>query len=250
MNEERLPTFPEIKGWLAQHRELVAIVGTAAISLIGIQYYVRAGGFATHMSSVTPATEWSPPLQRLVCWALGSVFFYLCLPMIVLWSCRRSGRECGWTVRGLADHWVSYLILFIPVSVAVVIVSGRADFLANYPFLHHPANWQELLIWELCYIAQFIALEFFFRGFMVLGLRKHVGDIAAVLIMLLPYVMIHFGKPLLETCGALIAGAVLGLLALRTGSMAGGACLHAMVAVQMDLFALSRKGWFAPGLAD
>lgn len=244
MNNDCLPSFPEIRDWMNRHRELMILVITAAISLIAIQYYVRGGGFADHLSGIMATTGWTGQLQRLVCWAMGSVFFYLCLPMIVLCCCGRSISKCGWTIQGLSSHWKTYLALFIPVSIAVILVSSRADFQANYPFLSTPANWPELLIWEICYITQFIALEFFFRGFMVLGLRKHVGNTAAVLIMLLPYVMIHFGKPLLETCGALIAGAVLGLLSLRNGSMAGGACLHVMVAVQMDLFALIRKGWF------
>ena len=34
----------------------------------------------------------------------------------------------------------------------------------------------------------------------------------AIFVMVVPYVMIHFGKPMLETVGAIIAGVVLGLL--------------------------------------
>ena len=79
---------------------------------------------------------------------------------------------------------------------------------------------------------------------MVHGLRPRVGSTGEVLVMLLPYVMIHFGKPFLETCGAVIAGAVLGFMSLRTGSIGGEAILHVMVAVEMDMLALAKKGWF------
>tara|TARA_B100000676_G_scaffold135139_1_gene134049 strand:+ start:54 stop:248 length:195 start_codon:yes stop_codon:yes gene_type:complete len=62
------------------------------------------------------------------------------------------------------------------------------------------------------------------------GVNRTLGPVSAVLVMLFPYLMIHFDKPPLETCGALIAGVVLGVLSLRTGSTSGGAGLHIAVA--------------------
>jgi uncharacterized protein len=241
---ERLITAREFVDWLRTIRQLVAIVTTAAASLIAIRYFVNGGAFAGYLTAVFPLAGLSADLQRLICWAAGSVLFYFIIPATVLMAGGKTICECGWNIRGFGRHWLTYCILFLPVAGAVALVSGRADFLASYPFLRFPADWREFIVWECCYVAQFIALEFFFRGFLVLGLREHTGPTAAVVIMLLPYVMIHFGKPCLETCGALIAGVALGFLSLRTGSIAGGAILHVMVAVQMDLFALARKGWF------
>ena len=56
-----------------------------------------------------------------------------------------------------------------------------------------------------------------------------------------PYVMIHFPKPYLEACGALVAGVVLGSLSMKTRSIWAGFLVHATVAVLMDFLALDHR---------
>jgi membrane protease YdiL (CAAX protease family) len=98
-----------------------------------------------------------------------------------------------------------------------------------------------MYIWEAAYICQFFALEFFFRGFMLHGLRHRLG-FYAIFVMMVPYCMIHFQKPMPETFGAIAAGAVLGLMSLKTRSIWLGACLHVAVALSMDFLALWHRG--------
>lgn len=93
----------------------------------------------------------------------------------------------------------------------------------------------------MLYFAQFAALEFFFRGYMVHGLKPRLGWLA-VFVMIIPYCMIHFEKPALESLAAIIAGAALGLLSYRYKSIWLGVALHCSVALTMDLMALWRKG--------
>jgi membrane protease YdiL (CAAX protease family) len=50
--------------------------------------------------------------------------------------------------------------------------------------------------------------------------------------------MIHYGKPLPETLGAIGAGVILGTLAMRTRSIWGGVLIHIGVAITMDMLAL------------
>jgi membrane protease YdiL (CAAX protease family) len=90
------------------------------------------------------------------------------------------------------------------------------------------------------YGVQFLALELFFRGWMLGALRKSMGS-AAVFAMAVPYCMIHYGKPYLETHGAIVAGIVLGSLALRTRSIYAGFLVHITVAFAMDFLALYRR---------
>ena len=95
----------------------------------------------------------------------------------------------------------------------------------------------------MLYATQFLSLEFFFRGFMVHGLRRRIGS-AAIPVMMVPYCMIHFEKPLPETLAAIIAGLVLGFMSLRTRSIILGAAIHVSVALSMDFTSLWRKGFF------
>ena len=52
------------------------------------------------------------------------------------------------------------------------------------------------------------------------------------------------GKPFGEAMGAVLAGGVLGFMALRSRSIAGGVLLHVGSATLMDMWALYRKGFF------
>jgi hypothetical protein len=75
------------------------------------------------------------------------------------------------------------------------------------------------------------------RGFMLGAMRRAMGS-AAIFAMAVPYCMIHYGKPYLETHGAIVAGVVLGSLAMRTKSIYAGFLVHITVAYSMDLLAL------------
>ena len=50
--------------------------------------------------------------------------------------------------------------------------------------------------------------------------------------------MIHYGKPMPETLGAIGAGIILGTIAMRTKSIWGGMLIHIGVAMTMDVLAL------------
>ena len=63
----------------------------------------------------------------------------------------------------------------------------------------------------------------------------------AIWSMVVPYCMIHYGKPYLEASSAVIAGVVLGSLAMRTRSIYAGFLVHATVAVTMDILALDHR---------
>ena len=65
---------------------------------------------------------------------------------------------------------------------------------------------------------------------------------ASIYVSLLPYCMIHFGKPLPEVLAALVAGLVLGHLSLASRSIWPGVALHIFAAATMDLAVLWRKG--------
>jgi uncharacterized protein len=97
------------------------------------------------------------------------------------------------------------------------------------------------LIWEGAYGLQFLALEFFFRGFLLFALARSFGS-QAIFIMVLPYMMIHYSKPLFEAFSAILAGIILGTLALKTRSIYGGMLIHVAVSWSMDLLALYHKG--------
>ena len=158
-------------------------------------------------------------------------------------------RATGLKLRGTGrDAWV-YLALFLVFAPVVWLASQRPDFAQTYPFFPPrlptsrplPKVGGDWVAFEAIYFLQFLAVEYFFRGFMVLGLKPALGR-AAILVMLAPYCMIHFHKPGLEALGAVGAGLVLGSLSYRTGTVVYGWFLHYAVALSMDLLSLSQSG--------
>ncbi len=77
---------------------------------------------------------------------------------------------------------------------------------------------------------------------MIQPLRKIMGS-TSIFAMMIPYVMIHFGKPLPECFAAIIAGVVLGTLAMRTRSIWAGFLIHVSVALAMDFTAIWQVHW-------
>jgi membrane protease YdiL (CAAX protease family) len=184
-------------------------------------------------------------IRRLGYWAGCCVVCYLVIPgLIVRLGFGERLSDYGLTMRGMSkDVWV-YGVMLLVMAPAVIAVSPLARFQATYPFYPLAEDepfWPWFLCWEVFYALQFVALEFFFRGFVVHG-TKHRFGFYAVFVMMVPYCMIHFHKPFLETLGAIIAGIVLGTMSLKTGSVWMGAVLHIAVAWSMDAASLWRKG--------
>jgi membrane protease YdiL (CAAX protease family) len=175
-------------------------------------------------------------------WALTRVLGYSVVPLLA-WKLiyrKDSLLDVGaLRIKGLREHaWIYGMCLGVVVPV-VFIVSRSPDFASYYPFYKQCSrSWLDFIIWESMYVGQFFALEVFFRGFMLVPLRKTLGSYA-VFAMCVPYVMIHFGKPYLEASAAFIAGVALGSLAMKTRSIYSGFLVHVTVALLMDVLALA-----------
>lgn len=226
--------------------EVVGILVIAALVLTLIQYFGLASSFAGLFRSVQ-ADPAHFHLYALLWWAACTCTGYLVIPALWLKWRGRALRDHGLCWPRRSKHLWVYPALYAVMLGPLWWASGTPAFLHTYPFYPYaavaPGLW---LVFEASYAVQFLALEFFFRGFLVLGLRRHLGE-AAILVSMVPYCMIHFQKPFPETLGAIVAGLVLGFLSLRTGTVVGGVALHWSVALTMDLLAIWRQGGFMAG---
>jgi membrane protease YdiL (CAAX protease family) len=221
---------------------IAAICVTACLGLLIMEF---GGSEETYTSFFPPPTHsldlyW---VLRVKAWWVGSILIgFLALPallMAVLPGQRL--RDCNLGFRGFRDHFWIYVGLYGAVLPVIWIVSLSPSFYTFYPMYNQAGrSWFDLLMWEGMYAGQFVALEFFFRGFLVGGLGRHIG-IFAVPVSVMPYMMIHFTKPLPEAAASIVAGFVLGYLAWKTKSIWGGVCVHCAVASTMDLLALAHK---------
>lgn len=184
-------------------------------------------------------------LNRLTYWALSCVVTWVVLPALVIrLGLRERLRDYGVKGTGLfADFWL-YVLMLVVVLPLVFLASTDAHFLGTYPFYRlSPGEppWPVLFRWEAFYVLQFFAVEFFFRGFVLHGTRRRFGWYA-IFVMVVPYCMIHFAKPMPEAFGSIIAGVVLGFMSLKTRSIWMGTAVHVTVALAMDFLSLWRHG--------
>lgn len=172
-------------------------------------------------------------------WWVGWRFFgYVIMPFVaVLLMPGERLRDYFISAKGFISHLWIYVLLFAIVFPAVWLASQTHGFQMTYPFYKWANRSRfDFWAWESMYALQFLSLEIFFRGFMLRGLRSFGSK--AIFVMIVPYCMIHYGKPMPETLGAILAGMVLGTLAMRTKSIWGGVMIHMGVALTMDNFAL------------
>jgi len=217
------------------YRPIVALL-LVAVSLT-IQNSLNDRGVFRDLA-ILPQSIRSGPNWTLWWWAwwCGSrVAGFLVLPAIaVLLMPGERLRDYGWSLAGFTKHIKLYILLYLLVLPLVYFTSRTQAFQYIYPFyrLAHRSAF-DFWAWELMYAAQFVSLEFFFRGFMLWTCKSSMG-VYSIFVMVIPYCMIHYGKTFIECMAAIVAGTVLGTIALRTKSIWGGIFVHVAVAWTMD----------------
>ncbi len=227
---------------------LYAAIGLTCITYFKNPFYLNIISANTSFAEIgeRAAQPVDNNLYSLVWWVFVSMLFYFVIPaLFVKYVQKRNLSEIGLAFT-VEKGFVKLLAVCIAVMLPVVyLMSLTASFAAKYPFLQvyngAPYLSSTLLIWELIYFLQFFGLEFFFRGFLLHSLKPSLG-LYSILIMTVPYTMIHFQKPMPEAFAAIFAGIFLGWLSYKNGTIWLGLVLHCTVAFSMDILALYHKG--------
>ena len=177
-------------------------------------------------------------LSNLLWWAASSIAIYVVVPVAYARTAGQSVRAYGLSARFVRSE-ATLVALIAPVALAIVwIASADQRFLDTYPF-YGGTGWS-LVVFEIAYGATFVALEFFFRGFLVFAGQPVLG-VHAVPVMAFAYCLLHLGKPMPEAVSSLLGGLILGYLALRLRSILAGVVAHLTIAWGMDASVLSRS---------
>ncbi|MDL2314839.1 hypothetical protein LJC16_01100 [Bacteroidales bacterium OttesenSCG-928-C19] len=145
-------------------------------------------------------------------------------------------------------HIKAYLSLYIIILPILIGISFTPDFKSYYPSykpwlfgdeVFNLPTWLSTVIYETVYMSDFVMVELIFRGAMVIGMATLLGR-NAVLPMVGIYVMLHFGKPVMETMSAIFGGYFLGTLAFQTKHIWGGIIIHMGIALIIELLRFSQ----------
>jgi hypothetical protein len=161
--------------------------------------------------------------------------------LMIVWK-RFDAGQPFYGIRTRNMNWKPYILMLLIMTPLIAAASTQPDFLAVYPKLKlvtdigniNDLQWWQKLLFELSYGSDFITIEIFFRGFLVLAFIKWAGK-DAILPMACFYCTIHFGKPLGECISSYFGGMILGIVVYHTRSVLGGLMVHLGIAWLMEI---------------
>jgi uncharacterized protein len=174
-------------------------------------------------------------------WFIGDFITLFILPvLIILFLLREKLSDYGLRI-GDYKIGLKITLIFILIMLPLIWFASSSDSFANvYPHLVTAReSWTIFLIYELGLLVYMIAWEFVWRGYMLFGLFEKFG-FYSLFIQMIPFVILHNGKPMIETFGSILAGLALGILALRTKSIFYCVLAHMSVMFSIDLISTLR----------
>lgn len=181
-------------------------------------------------------------LYEFLYWFISDSITLFIIPLIIIKfllneKVSNYGLKFGDYKTGLNYFFIFTLFILI----FTFFLSSIPEFAKNYPFLKSAKyDWKIFIIFETAALVYMFAWEFIWRGFMLFGLEEKFG-MNAILIQMLPFVILHNGKPFAETFSAIIGSILLGYIAIRTRSIFYGVAIHFILFFSMDLFVVLMK---------
>jgi membrane protease YdiL (CAAX protease family) len=229
---------------------IATLIVIGAVIIVSFQSFGQTAFYRDHLDGWFQGWPGAGMYPHLF-WFGSSLAWLFALPLAV--AALLPGRSLRDFGLGLGDWRFGMRaasLLYAAMLPVLVAVSFRDNFVAYYPM----SDWvrgevrlfadgagtihlASFLVYEAAYASYFVGWEFFHRGFLTIGLEPVLGWYA-VLVVSIPFAVMHVGKPMPEAYGAIVASLVLGWLALRTRSSWYGFGLHAAVAVTMDVLAV------------
>lgn len=177
---------------------------------------------------VTPELLGLPADSGALARAVQRFGLFLVVPLgIVALGFRDDPRRYGF---GVGDWRWGGALLLAGVVVMTPIILGLAqlpDFRAYYG---RPAGALPEVV--AAYALELVSAEFVLRGFLMFALLRRIGPLALIVVQV-PFIFVHLGKPELELWSTFFGGVVFAWLNWRTGSILWSAIGHVYILVLM-----------------
>jgi membrane protease YdiL (CAAX protease family) len=240
----RHPLKAELKSLLqilrSLDRKVVIVFLCVALLQTFSWYYTSRTFFRLY---IFPNYQFEPYiyLYEYLYWFIGDFFTFFILPVLVIKLILKEDLKNYGLTPGDFSIGIKLSSIFLMIMLPVVwVFSSFPDFVRTYPQLASVReNWNTFFIFETALFVYVVAWEFIWRGFMLFGLKEKFGYYA-IFIQMIPFLILHNGKPVSETFGAIIAGIALGILAWRTRSVYYCVITHAGVMFGIDLISTLR----------
>jgi membrane protease YdiL (CAAX protease family) len=162
---------------------------------------------------------------------VSSLVYYAIIPILsILFLLRRNPLDFGlrlgnWRLWGF--HLAVVVILGLPILYAASRIPSVADYYTQEEF--------RLVRYSLEIAAYLFGWEFILRGFLLFGLKEKLGE-ASILVQMVPFVLLHFGKPEIEMVSTIIMGIYFGYVAYRSNSCWPAVIMHVFINITARVF--------------
>ncbi len=213
------------------------ILVSVPVLLTAYKYYGSQGFFSRYLARFFEAGDlislYSTLYSFLCCTFALMVVPAIFIKVLLKMGPRQFGLQYGDKAAGIRAVGI-----FLPIIALVLLLpaSRQPAFLAEYPLFRHAGNSLSIFVlYEMAYGLYYLGWEFFFRGYMLFGLRDCFGNTNSILIQTIPSTLMHIGKPGGEIFAAILAGFLFGAIALRTRSIVYVFLLHWFIGIILDI---------------
>lgn len=221
-------------------RKIIIIFISVAVLQTVSWYYTSRKFFRYYIFDFFNADENIYLIEYLYLY-IGDFFIFFVTPFLIIKLIFKEkitgyGLTLGDKKFGIKATLISVSFMFV----IVWFVSASNEFASIYPHLQSAKeSWRIFIIYQIGMLLYMLSWEFVWRGYMLFGLKEKFGYYA-VLIQMIPFVILHNGKPPLETFSSILGGIVLGILALRTFSIWYCVIIHFLLMLSIDTISTLR----------
>jgi membrane protease YdiL (CAAX protease family) len=162
---------------------------------------------------------------------VSSLIYFAVLPIITIAIILRKNPLDFGLKLGNFKIWSFYVIATLIVALPILYVASRISVLAQYYTLRQ----FDAVRYSLETTAYLFAWEFIFRGFLLFGLKDKLKE-SSILVQMVPFVLVHFGKPELETISTILTGIYFGYVAYRGNSYWPAFIIHLFINISFLIF--------------
>jgi uncharacterized protein len=180
------------------------------------------------LSTFSLVMQWYRPIGSDL--AVSHLIYYLILPvLVVLFIFRENPLDYGFRL-GNYHIWLFYVLLTVLLSIPILLIGSH--FASVQQYYEKQFNYYEFLSSSVVIL---FAWEYLLRGFLLFGLKKRFGEFS-IIIQMVPFVLLHLGKPEAETLSCIVTGLWFGWVAYRGNSFWPAFLIHVFINFAIKYF--------------
>lgn len=166
-------------------------------------------------------------------WISSFIYFGIFPVLTILIFLRKNPLDFGLRL-GNYRLWLPYVLIFLAIAIPILYFTSDMSSVQGY---YRSGRNFDLLKYALQMGVYMLGWEFLFRGFMLFGLKDKFKE-GSIIIQMIPFVLLHFGKPEIETISTIFTGLLWGYICYRGKSFWPAFIMHIVVNISNKAFVL------------